>query len=161
MSVATEFPPVVIIPERARRTDGAIRRAQSGTGRAHLWLVPVADPPNPLPSPAATPARLAESVPLSSVAPLRLTRRGTLALAVLVALAGAAVLFAAHLSAGGAASPTSTHSATVTVRAGDTLWSIARKVAPERDPRAVVDQLVSRNHLNGVTLTPGQTLRVA
>ncbi|MDQ1750760.1 MAG: hypothetical protein QOE71_1816 [Pseudonocardiales bacterium] len=161
MSVATEFPPVVIIPERARRADSATRRAQSGTGRAHLRLVPVADAPNPLLSPVAASARLAESVPLPSAAPLRLTRRGTLALAVLVALAGTALLFAAHLSAGGAAGPTSAHSATVTVQAGDTLWSIARKVAPERDPRAVVDQLVSRNHLHGVTLTPGQTLRVA
>jgi hypothetical protein len=92
---------------------------------------------------------------------LRLTRRGTLALAVLVALTGTVLLFAAHLSAGGAASPTSAYSATVTVEPGDTLWSIARKVAPERDPRAVVDRLVSRNHLHGVTLTPGQTLRVA
>jgi len=40
------------------------------------------------------------------------------------------------------------------------LWSIAARVAPGRDPRAVVDNLRSLNHLQSVALTPGQTLKV-
>ena len=44
-----------------------------------------------------------------------------------------------------------------TVQAGDTLWAIARRVAPERDPRLVVDQVASENHLRG-PLQAGQQL---
>ena len=44
-----------------------------------------------------------------------------------------------------------------TVQAGDTLWSIARRVAPGRDPRAVVDQLIADNHLHG-DLQVGQAI---
>ncbi len=46
---------------------------------------------------------------------------------------------------------------TYTVQAGDTLWAIARRSAPSRDPREVVDQLVRDNHLRG-QLQPGQRL---
>jgi Tfp pilus assembly protein FimV len=45
------------------------------------------------------------------------------------------------------------------VRPGDTLWSIARQVAPGRDPRPVVDALVKANHLHG-DLQAGQELSV-
>jgi nucleoid-associated protein YgaU len=46
------------------------------------------------------------------------------------------------------------------VRGGDTLWSIAGRVAPDADPRAVVDALVRANHLRDAAISPGQTLRV-
>jgi Tfp pilus assembly protein FimV len=45
------------------------------------------------------------------------------------------------------------------VQPGDTLWSIARRVAPGRDPRPVVDALVESNDLRG-GLQPGQELAV-
>jgi LysM domain len=45
------------------------------------------------------------------------------------------------------------------VQPGDTLWSIARQVAPGRDPRPVVDALVEANDLNG-GLQAGQELSV-
>jgi hypothetical protein len=44
-----------------------------------------------------------------------------------------------------------------TVKPGDTLWSIARRVAPDQDPRPVVDQLIADNHLQG-SLQAGQAI---
>ncbi len=44
-----------------------------------------------------------------------------------------------------------------TVKPGDTLWSIAQRIAPGRDPRPVVDQLVADNHLRG-SLQVGQAI---
>ena len=49
---------------------------------------------------------------------------------------------------------------TVVVRSGDTLWSIARDVAPEEDPRAVVDAIVELNGLHDVDLLPGAELQL-
>jgi hypothetical protein len=46
-----------------------------------------------------------------------------------------------------------------TVRPGDTLWSIARRIAPGRDPRPVVDQLIADNHLQG-DLQVGQAIEL-
>jgi Tfp pilus assembly protein FimV len=46
------------------------------------------------------------------------------------------------------------------VQPGDTLWSIARRVAPGRDPRPVVDGMVEANDLHG-GLQAGQELVVA
>jgi hypothetical protein len=44
-----------------------------------------------------------------------------------------------------------------TVQAGDTLWSIALRIAPGRDPRPLVDQLIEDNHLQG-SLQVGQAI---
>jgi LysM repeat protein len=48
----------------------------------------------------------------------------------------------------------------VTVAPGDTLWSIAERVAPNTDPRAEVAALQKRNGLTGVDLVPGEVLRI-
>lgn len=45
------------------------------------------------------------------------------------------------------------------VRAGDTLWTIASKLAPSKDPREIIDALMKSNHLGSPTIIPGQTLR--
>ena len=45
------------------------------------------------------------------------------------------------------------------VAPGDTLWSIARRVAPGRDPRPVVDAMVQANDLHG-SLQAGQELSI-
>jgi LysM repeat protein len=45
------------------------------------------------------------------------------------------------------------------VDSGDTLWSIARRVAPGRDPRPVVDGLIEANNLRG-GLQAGQELSI-
>lgn len=44
-----------------------------------------------------------------------------------------------------------------TVQPGDTLWSIARRIAPSQDPRPVVDELIADNHLRG-SLQAGQAI---
>ncbi|HEX5951430.1 MAG TPA: LysM peptidoglycan-binding domain-containing protein [Actinomycetota bacterium] len=46
------------------------------------------------------------------------------------------------------------------VRPGDTLWSIARRVAPGRDPRPVVDAIAAANDVQAGALLPGQTLSI-
>ncbi|MCA1833749.1 MAG: LysM peptidoglycan-binding domain-containing protein [Actinomycetota bacterium] len=44
------------------------------------------------------------------------------------------------------------------VHAGDTLWGIAREVAPQKDVLATVDRLVRENHLGSRPLRPGEPL---
>ncbi|MFC7573277.1 LysM peptidoglycan-binding domain-containing protein [Klenkia terrae] len=46
----------------------------------------------------------------------------------------------------------------VVVHSGDTLWSIAEAVAPDTDPRVVVDAIQEANGLSGAGLVPGQVL---
>ena len=154
MSVASDIAPIVVIPPQARPTD---RRAR----RAHLRLVAVEQAAVGAPCASAVSDRAVRA--LSS--PLRLTRRGLVALWLATALLGAGLLLTAYLSAGTAAGsstvpPAGPVSGTVTVQIGDTLWSIATRVAPGQDPRRVVDRLRQANHLDAVSLTPGQTLNV-
>lgn len=93
-------------------------------------------------------------------APLRLTARGRAVLLVVAATIGLAVIVAAWFGASSTAPPArSAPPAQVVVHNGDTLWSIASRVAPGRDPRAVVDQLLRINRLDTPALVPGQVLR--
>ena len=91
--------------------------------------------------------------------PLRLTRRGRLVLTALAVI----VLFAV-LSIGRAGSQAATASQTgpaltqTTVLPGDTLWSVAQRLAPDHDTRAVVGQIKRLNHLTGSSLQAGQQL---
>jgi LysM repeat protein len=139
MSVATEFAPTVSIPARAR---------------PHVATAPLG-PPALL---ASVTVLHAPSV-RSSASPARLTRRGVVILAVAVAALGAALVWLAALSAPSPAAAPAAVPATVTVHSGDTLWSIATRVAPARDPRAEVAALQQLNHLADVSLVPGQELR--
>jgi hypothetical protein len=94
----------------------------------------------------------------STAAPLRLTRRGIVVLGLAVALLAGLLLGLAHASAPPAAARHAVP-ATITVRSGDSLWSIATRAAPDRDPRAEVAELQQLNHLSGAVLVPGQVLR--
>jgi hypothetical protein len=77
-------------------------------------------------------------------------------------LAVAAVTLAAGTAAwagGGDAAKGPVREVTVTVVAGDTLWSIARRVVGEEgDPRPVVQDLIDRNGIAGATIHLGQRL---
>jgi nucleoid-associated protein YgaU len=44
------------------------------------------------------------------------------------------------------------------VKAGDTVWSIATRLVGEADPRALVDAIGDRNHIDVGEVVPGQTL---
>lgn len=48
----------------------------------------------------------------------------------------------------------------ITVGAGDTLWSLADQVDPDADPRDVIAAIMSLNELSSPTLQPGQVLRL-
>jgi nucleoid-associated protein YgaU len=137
MSAATEFAPAVYIPPQAR----AHRPAQQ----------------------LATVTALYQPSEQAIAPPLRLTRRGVVVLACAVAVLAAALVLVAWLSApGGAAAGSATPRsvpATITVQPGDTLWGIASRLAPQRDPRAEVAELQQLNSLGGGSLVPGQVLR--
>lgn len=184
MSVATECPPVVSIPARARQLPRAGASSVPGVPalRPRLRLVPPGEGPQAprrrsagargtaglrrrpaacAVAPALAPAEAGLAAGQFEAGPVRLTRRGVLAVALGVALAGGLLLLTAYLSAGSSAAPAAVApGAVVTVQPGDTLWSIASQVAPGRDPRRVVEQLRRSNHLDSVSLTPGQTLKV-
>lgn len=97
----------------------------------------------------------------SPSAPLRLTRRGrvllTLFMVAGLVVAGFTLGRGSSLAAGHHA-PVARH--TVTVQAGDTLWSVAARIAPHADPRAIVAEIASLNKLSGSIVQPGEQLVV-
>ena len=90
-----------------------------------------------------------------------LTRRGRV-LAVLVFAAVLLGAFSLGRTASEAAAPTTSASAVqvehTTVQPGDSLWSVARRVAPENDPREVVEQIRRLNDLSSADIQVGQQL---
>lgn len=96
---------------------------------------------------------------------LRLTARGRRALAFAAALPVSIAVAAALLSGGSAlagrddGAPAGTFTAVV-VAPGDSLWSIAERVAPSADPRDVVDAILRLNALDGAGLQAGQSLSI-
>ncbi|MFQ1003986.1 LysM peptidoglycan-binding domain-containing protein [Modestobacter sp. SSW1-42] len=95
-------------------------------------------------------------------APLRLTARGRRVVAGLSMAIGLSVAAATVVTVelGRETGLQLAGSSTVVVRYGDTLWSIARDVAPDEDPRAVVDAIVELNGLYSVDLMPGAELQL-
>lgn len=89
---------------------------------------------------------------------LHLTRRGKVLALVVVAIAVYAAFGLGRASAG--AAPVPTHAASVVVQPGDSLWTIAVRALPGSDPRDVVGELRSINHLSSADLVVGQRLRL-
>jgi hypothetical protein len=88
---------------------------------------------------------------------LRLTRRGRIAVILLLAVVAGLVFSLGRVSAG--ASPVGARPVSTTVRPGESLWSLAERTAPDRDPRDVVAALLAVNHLSeDDELRPGQVL---
>jgi hypothetical protein len=102
----------------------------------------------------ATPPRRA------AIPGVRLTRRGRATLAAAAAAVAAVVILLSVVGASSeAARPNPPTPGSVVVTDGDTLWTIAQRVAPAVDPRREVATLVRLNHLRTVTLVPGQVIR--
>jgi len=91
----------------------------------------------------------------------RITRRGrvVLLMALVTLLLAAFSLGRVGTEAaptGGTATPTP-HAQTV-VQPGETLWSVAKRVAPGHDPRQVIDRIADLNDLAGDRIWAGQLL---
>lgn len=96
---------------------------------------------------------------------IRLTVRGRRALATVVALPVVVAVSMAIIGGGSALASRDAGAASgtfdsVTVSAGESLWSIAQEVAPTADPRDVVDAIVRLNALDGATVAAGQRLSI-
>jgi hypothetical protein len=109
----------------------------------------------------AEPVRLAPERPILPPAPprARLTRRGRL---VLFILAVGLLLAAISLGRAGSQAATATETGPAlqqtTVQQGETLWTVAQRIAPDNDPRDVVAQIRRINHLHSSSLRVGQQL---
>lgn len=100
-------------------------------------------------------------------APLRLTRRGRFVFVgvPLILLAALMMFLGGFLNAPAMASDSAsqlvaTPAVSVTVQPGESLWAIAGTVAPQRDPRDVIADIVQLNNLEAARVMPGQQLFV-
>lgn len=92
---------------------------------------------------------------------LRLTRRGRIVFTTLAAVPVVVWALATVLGAGGAAAEVDGGAAMfeyVTIHQGDSLWGIAESIAPNGDPRVVIDEIIRLNGLEGAVVEPGQRL---
>jgi LysM repeat protein len=93
---------------------------------------------------------------------LRLTTRGRVVLGTLAAAPLVAGLVFASVTAPASAGNEqgTTSFATVTVGAGESLWSIAERIAPQSDPREVIGELQRLNGLEDSAVAAGQTIAI-
>lgn len=94
---------------------------------------------------------------------LRLTRRGRIVFTTLGALPLVGWAIVTILGSGGAAADVGAELGArtfeyVTVHQGDSLWAIAESIAPQGDPRVVIDEIMRLNGLDEATVEPGQRL---
>ena len=101
----------------------------------------------------------------TATVPLRLTRRGRVVVAVAAALLLAVLSLVIAASAQATNHPLPSrvaqqHLTQVTVRPGQSLWSVAENADPGADTRAVIQQIVELNGLTGDVVVAGQRLWV-
>jgi LysM repeat protein len=90
-----------------------------------------------------------------------MTKRGRAVLLALVAIPVVIAALAFGINAGGAtATSSSTPLAMVTVVGGETLWSVAKQIAPNTDPRDVIADIISVNRLKSADIYPGEQLSI-
>ncbi len=137
------------------------------TPEAETLTVPVTSPASPAKPAKPAPARPARrQPPRAPVAdpPLRLTRRGKIVVAVASALlaAGLSLVIAtgAQAVSHGGSDAGQQGVAKITVRPGQSLWSVAESADPNADPRSVIQQITELNGLTADTVMPGQSLWV-
>ena len=94
---------------------------------------------------------------------VQLTRRGRLVLLVTLVAAGIALMLAVAGLTGGAAAgttPSQPASRTIVVQPGQTLWSIARDIAPNADRRDTIARIVELNALPSSAVSAGERIAV-
>jgi len=96
---------------------------------------------------------------------LRLTARGRRVLAALAALPVVGAVAVATFAGGAALGSNDTGAAagtfrSVTVMPGDSLWGIAERVAPDADPREVVNEIISLNVLPNAAVDAGERIAI-
>ena len=134
------------------------RRLPSVQERPHLRLVPTGHGA-PLDVPVGFGAELGLGLRhlVAAVAALVVVLVASLAIGN-GALAGLSPAPASAPSGASAATASAAPGAVVVVEAGDTLWTIARRIQPSGDVRPLVDQLIA---LNGTTpLQAGETVQL-
>ena len=95
----------------------------------------------------------------SVVQGINYARRRALAIVILVIAALAVVFSISQTQAAGATSHAGKANFTyVYVAPGDTLWSIATKYAPDRDPQQEITDIQNLNALSSSNVVPGQRL---
>jgi len=87
-------------------------------------------------------------------------RRRRLTLTVSLALVAVAWAGPAVRALGAPEQPARIGRSSYVVREGDTLWTIAQKLAPGSDPRPIVDLLSTSNDVDAGRIVAGQTLVV-
>jgi len=91
---------------------------------------------------------------------LRLTKRGRIVFTSLAAVPVVAGVMILALNGGGATATSSsgTELEQVTVKAGQSLWTLAEDIAPDVDPRDVISDILSVNQLESGSVQAGQRL---
>jgi nucleoid-associated protein YgaU len=95
---------------------------------------------------------------MTTMARTRVRRRRAVVVLTLAIVAGAWAGPVAEALTGSSARPVSR--TTYVVGPGDSLWTIATRLAPGEDPRPLVDAIAAANHVDPGALTPGQSLVV-
>jgi len=112
------------------------------------------------PRPTTSPRRAVAAGPARVVSRTTYWRRRAVVALMVVALLFVMARAGAALGGSTPAAPERhpAHSSAVStvVQPGDSLWTVAERLAPDDDPRPVVDALSSVRH--GTVLTPGETI---
>ena len=106
---------------------------------------------------APTRTLTARSVAARSV---RLTRRGRLAIVLLVMVASFVLFSIARVTTDASSTPSGPATRAVVVQPGQTLWQIAEQIRPGVDPRETIIRIQSLNGFDGGVVHPGQQLVV-
>ena len=161
---ADELPEPPALPAASPQDSARIRAAIRWTGP----MAPAATVPDQATRPEPSGGRDARPEPPRGQAapvPLRLTRRGRVVVAVATALLLAVLSLVIAASAQATNHPLPSHGAQqhlsrVTVRPGQSLWSVAENADPDADTRVVIQQIVELNGLTGDVVVAGQRLWV-
>jgi multidrug efflux pump subunit AcrA (membrane-fusion protein) len=100
-----------------------------------------------------------------AVSPIKLTRRGrmlvsTMSFAAMLAISLVSLFGIATASAKASNEASSSATTQIVVAPGETLWTIAARVNPEIDPRAVIEDIKALNVIEGSEVYAGQVLLI-